>query len=126
MLPEELLSQLKPTVLKIEFRQVDWESGFAGYLDNGQPKGRAFCFLNIGTLLCAVDKGDLPAADLPYMIAESMMHEIIHALEAWAGVELSEEKVEALLVKYREAAGREGTFWEYAPPSDGQYGSDTK
>src|SRR5262245_57424399 len=102
--------------VKIEFSQVDWEPGFAGYLDNGQPNGTAFCLLNLGTLLCAVEKGDLPKADLPYMIAESMMHEVIHAIEAWAGVEFSEDRVEALLVKYREAAGREGTFWQYEPP----------
>lgn len=113
---------MKPD-LKIEFRQMDWEPGFAGYLDDGQPNGTAFCFLNLGSLLCAVEKGDLPRADLPYMIAESMMHEIIHTLEAWAKVEFSEERVEDLLVKYREAAGRSGTFWHYDPaahisPSD--------
>lgn len=101
--------------LKIEFRQLDWEPGFAGYLDNGQPNGTAFCFLNLGSLLCAVEKGDLPKKDLPYMIAESMMHEAIHALEAWAGIEFSEERVEALLEKYREATQRSGIFWHYEP-----------
>lgn len=90
--------------MNIEFRQVDWEPGFAGYLDNGQPNGTAFCFLNIGSMLCAVENDDLPAADLPYMVAESMMHEIIHAIEAWAGTEFNEERVEALLEKYRQAA----------------------
>lgn len=111
-----IIRQGQPALLNIEFRQVDWEPGFAGYLDNGQPNGTAFCFLNLGTLLCTVERGDLPKADLPYMIAESMMHEAIHALEAWAGVEFSEENVERLLVKYRKEAQRSGTFWQYEPP----------
>lgn len=115
MLPEALLEQLKPSVLKIEFRQVDWVPGFAGYLENGNPKGKAFCLLNVGALLSTIERGDLPVGDLPYMIAETMMHEIIHAIEAWAGVEFSEEKVEALLTKYREDRGRDGTFWHAGP-----------
>lgn len=109
------MNMAKKQKLQIEFRQHDWVPGFAGYLDNGQPKGRAFCLLNLGSLLCAVAKGDLPREDLPYMIAESMMHEIIHVLEEWAKVEFSEERVEGLLEKYRDAAERDGTFWEHRP-----------
>lgn len=90
--------------MKIEFRQFDWMPGFAGYLDNGQPNGLAFCTLNLGSILATVDRGDMPAAEVPYMIAESMMHEIIHAIEDWAGVEFNEERVEALLEKYRASA----------------------
>lgn len=90
--------------LTIEFRQHDWIPGFAAFApDATTPNGDAFCVLNLGSLLCAVATGDLPREELPYLIAESMMHEVMHAIEQWAGVEFSEERVEALLAKYTEA-----------------------
>jgi hypothetical protein len=92
--------------MKIEFYQQDFVPGFAAFLDDGRgfkKKGaKAFCIVNIGDFLATVETGDVPAADLPYFVAESMMHEIVHVLEKWFKVELSEEKVEALLTKYRE------------------------
>jgi len=88
--------------LTIEFRQHDWIPGFAAFHANATtPQGQAFCVINLGSILATVEAGHVPAADVPYFIAESMMHEIMHALEQWAGVEFSEERVEALLEKYR-------------------------
>jgi hypothetical protein len=67
-----------------------------------------------------VQTGDLDKKDLPYFVAESLMHEVIHVLEAWAGVEFSEDRVEELLTKYREKYGQP-TVWEYtgAAPTGG-------
>lgn len=89
---------------RIEFHQQDWIPGFAAFVPDATtppPASRAFCVLNLGSMLAAVEMGDLPKADLPYLIAESMMHEVMHALEQWAGTEFSEERIEALLDKYR-------------------------
>lgn len=35
------------------------------------------------------------------MVAECIMHEVVHVLEEWAGVAFSEKKVEALIKNYR-------------------------
>lgn len=96
-------SPLAKPIPVVEFHQHDWMEGFAAFLDDGEqfnPDSKAFCVLNLGSLLATVKAGDIPAADLPYVIAESMMHEIIHVLEKWAGQEFSEERVEQLLEKY--------------------------
>lgn len=93
--------------MTVEVYQQDWCPGFAAFLDDGSvQKGTAHICLNVGALMAAVEAKDVEKADLPYLIAESMMHEIIHALEAWAGVEFSEEKVEALLEAYRVKYGK--------------------
>ena len=91
----------------IEFYQRDWMPGFAAFIDDGkpfEPSGRAFCLLNLGAILAAVELGDMPASEVPYFVAESMMHEIMHVLEKWAGVEFSEERIEQLLDRYRTMA----------------------
>lgn len=94
---------IKPSI-KIEFRQQDWIPGFAAFRPSATtPDGDAFFVLNVGSLMAVVETGDLPREELPYLVAETMMHEIIHALEQWAGVEFSEDRVDALLEKYREA-----------------------
>jgi len=99
------VERLKAERLTIEVRQQDWMPGFAAYLDDGrQINGSAHVLLNIGASMLAVAEGDIPAADVPYHIAEDLMHEIMHALEAWAGVEFDEERIEALIAKYRAAA----------------------
>jgi len=88
--------------LKIEVYQQDWMPGFAAFSDDGSvAKGTAHIALNIGALIAAVQCKDIEAKDVPYAIAEDIMHEIMHALEAWAGVEFSESRVELLLEKYR-------------------------
>ncbi len=93
---------MKPEI-KIEIYQQDWIPGFAAFANNGQIEkdGTAHVMINIGSLLCAAANGDIENTDLPYIIAECLMHEITHALECWAGVEFSEEKVEELTEKYR-------------------------
>jgi hypothetical protein len=94
---------MKPE-LKIEIRQQDWIPGFAAFADDGAIKqGTAHVVLNVGALMAAVAAKDMPASEIPYVVADSIMHEVIHALEAWAGVEFSEERVEALIEKYRDS-----------------------
>lgn len=91
----------------IEFHQWDWIEGFAAFVDDGQkfnPESKAFCVLNLGSLLAAIETKDMPQSELPYHIADSMMHEITHVIEKWCGVEFSEERVVALRDKYRNAA----------------------
>ena len=95
--------------MEIKVYQHDWMPGFAAFLDDGSvdEKAEAHISLNLGDFLALVHDGDIDNKDLPYKIAESLMHEIIHALEAWAKVEFSEDKVEALLDKYRVSEGRD-------------------
>jgi len=107
--------------ITLEVHQHDWMPGFAAFLhqENELAQGaKAHILLNIGSLMSAVQTGDLDRKDLPYMIAESIMHEVIHALESWANVEFSEDRVEELLTKYREKYEK-ATVWEYtgAEPS---------
>lgn len=100
--------------IRLEVYQHDWIPGFAAFHADGERDPNAACHvvLNLGSLLAAVQEGDLNSKDLPYLVAESLMHEAIHALEEWAKVEFSEDRVEALLTKYREKYSRE-TVWEY-------------
>lgn len=87
----------------LEIYQHDWSPGWASFLEDGSiaEGAKAHATLNLGSCLVAVESGELPAKDLPYLIAESIMHEAIHALESWAKVEFSEERVEELLEVYR-------------------------
>jgi len=100
----------------IEVFQQDWIPGFAAFHDDGKinETARAHVVINVGSLLAAVQCGDLDSKDLPYMIAESLMHEVIHTLEAWARVQFSEDRVEELLTKYREKYAQK-TVWQYTP-----------
>ena len=91
---------------RVEFHQQDWLPGFAAFLPDAttlSPSARAFCVLNLGSFLATVEAGHVAKSELPYFIASSMMHEVMHVLEQWAGVEFSEERVESLLEKYRAA-----------------------
>jgi hypothetical protein len=110
--PEETAS------ISLEVYQQDWVPGFAAFLDDGtlRETGKAHLMINIGSLLSCVESGELPPKDFPYMVAETLMHEAIHALEAWAKVEFSEEKVEELLQKYRRQYRPDGeTHWQHDP-----------
>ena len=91
----------------IEIRQQDWIPGFAAFL-SGSTKvtGKAHVLLNLGSFIAAVQTGDIPASEVPYAIAESVMHEVMHVLEEWAGVEFSEERVEALTDAYAAKYGK--------------------
>lgn len=115
--------QPSPDRISIEVFQSDWRPGFAAFLDDGSlaEGAPAHVILNIGSLLSAVESKDLDSCDLPYLIAETLMHEVIHCLEAWAKVEFSEDRVEELLTKYREKYAR-ATIWEYtgAPPHEAE------
>ena len=94
--------------IKVEVYQQDWIPGFAAYCHDGtmEEGAAAHVVLNVGVHMAAAEVGDVDPADLPYVVAENLMHEVIHVLEAWAGVEFSEERVEALLEKYRAEAQR--------------------
>jgi len=95
-------SGLKPNV-KIEVFQQDWIPGFAAFQEGSIAHGdHAHVVLNIGSILCAAGLKDVELKDVPYFVAESLMHEIVHVLEEWAGVEFSEKRVEELIKKYNE------------------------
>lgn len=103
-----------PSTFSVEIYQHDWIPGFAAFHNDHSinESAKAHVVLNLGSMLAAVKEGDLKSQDLPYLIAESLMHEVIHTLEAWANVEFSEDRVEGLLEKYREKYERD-TIWEY-------------
>jgi ketopantoate reductase len=96
------------TSVKIEVYQQDWMPGFGAFLDDGSihEEAKAHIAINLGGLLCAVEYGDIPREELPYTIAETIMHEVFHALEAWAEVEFDDERVEELLEQYRKKYGK--------------------
>lgn len=97
--------------ITIEVYQHDFMPGFAAFMDDGsiQSDAKAHVSINVGSLLAACDMGDICKDELPYLIAESLMHEFVHVCESWAGVEFSEEKVEALIDKYREKYGKKSS-----------------
>jgi hypothetical protein len=59
-------------------------------------------------------------SEIPYFIAESMMHEVIHAIEKWADVEFWEERVEALIHKYSVVRGKLPADAEFEMPESGE------
>ena len=99
----------RPPRLVVRVYQQDWMPGFACFLAGSVRKNaRAVIGLNVGAMMAAVQCKDIPAKEIPYFVAESLMHEIMHALEEWAGVEFSEKRVHRLLQKYQKAAYQEG------------------
>lgn len=89
--------------IKIEIRQQDWIPGFAAFAAGSlKAKGKAHVVLNIGSLMALVAKSDVKPKEIPYFVAECLMHEITHVLEEWAGVSFSEKKIHALTKKYQE------------------------
>jgi hypothetical protein len=100
---QERVAELEKGI-RIEVYQEDWIPGFAAFHDDGNLRdtAKAHVVLNLAANLLAVEDGDIPKSDLPYIIAENIMHEVIHVLEAWCDQEFSEERVEALLTKYRD------------------------
>lgn len=102
--PTSSYMSAKPHRLQIEFYQQDWIPGFAAYNPDvgGMDKdAKPFCVLNLGANLLLKELGHVKREELPYIMAEHMMHEIIHVLEHWAGVEFDDDKVEAVIEKYR-------------------------
>lgn len=98
---------LLPADLTVKVSQEDWFEGFGAYLAGSVNDGPALVVLNIGGIAALVQAGDIEKADVPYLIAETVMHEVVHALEEWAGVEFNEERVEKLVEMYRERYGKE-------------------
>lgn len=92
--------------LTIEVYQQDWIPAFAAFADDYsiQENAKAHVVINLGSILSTVKAGDIDKKEVPYFIAECIMHEVIHALESWADVEFNEERVEALINKYNEWA----------------------
>lgn len=109
----------QPDRISLEVFQHDWIPGFAAFHDDGSldETAKAHVVLNLGSLLAVVIAKDLPAQELPYVIAESLMHEAIHALEAWAKVEFSEERIEALTEQYRRKYGPDANSAGVSPTS---------
>jgi len=94
---------MKPEI-QIEVHQKDWIPGFAAFQEGSlKHEGHAHVVLNLGSILCASVVGPLEKKDVPYFVAESLMHEVIHVLEEWAGVEFSEERIETLLLEYHKS-----------------------
>jgi len=97
--------------------QHDWRPGFAAFYANGGIRrgAKAHVAINVGSLLGAVSTGDLPAKDVPYFVAETLFHEFVQVLEEWAGVEFSEDRIEALIEKYRRhyLRGQKRAVWKY-------------
>jgi len=89
--------------VSIEVYQQDWIPGFAAFGEGSlRARGHAHVVLNLGSLLATVAHKDVLPSELPYVVAECLMHEVIHVLEEWAGVEFSEKRVHALIAKYQQ------------------------
>ena len=83
--------------------QADGVDGFACYLQGSARKNkRCIIGLNVEAFMAAIVSKQLDEKDIPYIMAESMMHEVIHAVEDWARVEFSHKKVNKLIDAYRE------------------------
>jgi len=90
--------------IKIEVHQNDWMPGFAAFHKGKKnPNSKPFITINIGSMLALVENKDIEKSELPYVVAECLMHEIFHSLENWANVEFSEKRVEKLITKYRKS-----------------------
>lgn len=93
--------------ISIEVYQHDWIPGFAAYYAGSlSKKSKAHVVLNLGSLLVAVAEKEIDKKDIPYVVAETLMHEVIHVLEEWANVEFSEEKVEKMISEYQKKYNR--------------------
>lgn len=91
--------------LTIKVYQQDWIPGFAALInyEEREASDSAHVVLNLGSLLSLIEQEeDYNPKDVPYIVAESLMHEIAHALEQWAFVEFDEDRVEELTEKYRQ------------------------
>ena len=91
---------LKLTV-KADIVQADGIDGFGCYLQGSVKDKRCIIGLNIEALMGLVDAKELKVEDVPYVLAETVMHEVIHSLEDWAKVEFSHKKVDKLIEEYR-------------------------
>ena len=95
--------------LKLEVYQHDWIPGFAAFHYHATKDGRMIIknrnapkhiVLNLGSILGCVRAKEILAKEVPYFVAESLFHEVVHALEEWASVEFSEKRVHKLINEY--------------------------
>jgi hypothetical protein len=68
--------------------------------DGIQENAKAHFSLNLGSILSLVKLDHIDKKEVPYFVAECIMHEVIHSLESWAGVEFDEDQVDSLIEKY--------------------------
>lgn len=73
----------KPDI-SIEVYQKDWMPGFAAFCNDGSIRNNAHAHvvLNLGCLMRCIEDKDLAPKEIPYVVAECLMHETIHALAA--------------------------------------------
>jgi hypothetical protein len=89
--------------VKADIVQADGIKGFACYLpDSVRKNKRCIIGLNVFAFIAAIAMKQLRRKDIPYLMAECIMHEVIHAFEDWAKVEFSHRKVNKLINVYRE------------------------
>ena len=88
--------------VKADIVQADGVDGFAFYKVGSVKDNRCIIGLNVEAFVASVAMGQTKLKDLPYLLAESIMHEVIHALEDWAKVQFSHRKVNKLLKDYAE------------------------
>lgn len=101
------MREIKIPKIKISIYQQDWIPGFAAFMYEGRDElikkdgVQANVVLNIGGIMATLND-DIEKKEVPYIISECIMHEVIHVLEAYFSVEFNEEKVESLINKYIE------------------------
>lgn len=106
-MPSKITSKLKPTI-KIRVYQTNFSPGFAFYQTGRRlsKTGKAIVGLDIGNLLALAADNSIDAKELPYIVAQVLMHEVFHVLEEWAGVEFSEARVDKLCRMYARQYGK--------------------
>ena len=89
--------------IRIEIRQQDWIPGFAAFAEGSlKATGKAHVVLNVGSLMSLVKSKKMKPKEIPYLVAECLMHEFVHVLEEWAKTSFSEKKIHELIEKYSE------------------------
>lgn len=97
----------------IEVRGGDDCAGFGAYVVGSMRAGRPIVYLNLSAALLVQLLEGVPARE---MIVETLMHEVGHALEEWAGLEYSDARLERIIDAYRERYGREPALLASTPP----------
>lgn len=101
MAKKKILNVYKLNV-KADVVQADGVEGFAFYKVGSVKDNRCVIGLNVEAFVASVAMGQIRRKDLPYIMAESIMHEVIHALEDWAKVKFSHRRVNKLIKAYAE------------------------
>lgn len=89
-------------IIKIKIYQHDFMPGFAAFKIGTTKKPHAEIAINIGSLMLLILKKKIKKREVPYFLAESIMHEIIHVLEEKFKVKFSHRKINLLMNKYQE------------------------